>query len=223
MDITMEIKGFEEILQQILANEQVVGSDDIIRKASKQLANYWLREKKPEQVLIPMQIAAIAARDLHLGVEPLLAILLRDLADHSELSDEQIHPVEGKIISAFISALHKMERLDTTKSISNAENFIKLLLTLSEDIRVILIRLAIQLYNMRNINTFSNENQQLIIGETAMIFIPITHRIGFYTIKTEMEDLVMQFRDPETYSRIAGKIIETKKSGTNILLILSVL
>jgi len=207
----LHIIGFEETLQQILANEQIAGSDDMIRKASIQLADFWLKGKKPEKVQIPMQIAVIAARDLHLGVEPLLAILLKDLADHSELSGEQKYPVEGKIALEFISALRKMEGLDTTKSISNAENFIKLLLTLSADIRVILIRLAIQLYNMRNINTFPNENQQMIAGETTMIFIPITHRIGFYKIQTEMEDLLMQFRDPGTYNQIAGKILETKK------------
>ena len=211
MNTHPEINGFEETLQQILANEQLAGAEDIIRRASTMLANYWLKAKKPEKGLTSMQIAAIAAGDLHLGVEPLLAILLKDLADQPELSEDSILPAEGKIVSEFISALRKMERLDTTKSISNAENFIKLLLTLSEDIRVILIRLAIQLYNMRNINSFSDENQQMIAGETTMIFIPITHRIGFYKIKTEMEDLVMQFRDIETYSHIAGKISETKK------------
>jgi (p)ppGpp synthase/HD superfamily hydrolase len=213
METRMEINGFEETLQQILANEQLAGAEDILRKVSTMLANYWLKAKKPEKSLTSMQIAAIAAGDLHLGIEPILAILLKDLVDQPELSEDSILPGEGKIVSEFISALRKMERLDTTKSMSNAENFIKLLLTLSEDIRVIMIRLAIQLYNMRNINTFSDENQQLIAGETTMIFIPISHRIGFYKIKTEMEDLVMQFRDIETYNHIAGKISALQIQG----------
>jgi len=212
MDSYQDIKGFEETLRQICANEQLAGADDIIRTASGLLANYWLKEKKPERAEVSMEIAAIAATDLHLGLEPVLAILLKDLTDNTDLSAVPQDTFDWQFLLDFISGLRKIERLDTTKSVSNAENFIKLLLTLSEDIRVILIRLAIQLYDLRHINGFSSEKQQLIAGETAMIFIPIAHRIGFYTIKTEMEDLLMQFNDPETYRFIGEKLAETQKA-----------
>jgi GTP pyrophosphokinase len=212
MENFSQINGFEEALQHILANEQLSGADDIIRRASVLMIKHWQREKKTEKITTTLEIAAIAASDIHLGLEPILAILLMDFTDYEDFPEQGKDSFDWKFVSELISGLHKMEKLDKSKYITNAENFIKLMLTLSDDIRVILIRLAFQLFHMRYINKLDTESRRQVCGETETLFIPIAHRIGFYTIKTELEDLMMKYIDPETYQFIETQIAETQKT-----------
>ena len=198
-------------LQAILSLDQMKGWEDLILAAFEQMNKYWEKEKNMEQPGAAIAFAEIAALDLHMGHEPVIAIFLKKLADHNLLEKAVIEKEYGKKSWDLISGLQKIDHLDTQKYRANAENFIKLLLTLSEDIRVILIRLGQQLHEIRHIQTFAEEKQKLIVGETSMLYIPIAHRIGLYQIKKELEDRVMQFCDPDTYARIEQKIIETQK------------
>lgn len=202
---------FEQKLQQILSLGQMAGEPELIRKAYDQLSEFCLREKKPECLFMALENASIVITELNLSTESVLAILLKPLADKGVLTTELIEKEYGTAVWEIISGLQKIDRLDTTKSTSNAENFIKLLLTLSDDIRVILIRLGRQLYEVRHLNENSKDKQNIISEETALLYVPITHRIGLYRVKTEMEDRVMRFSDPETYLQLEQKIRETQK------------
>jgi GTP diphosphokinase / guanosine-3',5'-bis(diphosphate) 3'-diphosphatase len=211
MDNPQHIPAIEKILKRILGNEQLTGTETIIRCAVGWLTDHWQNEKKPESAFITLEIAEIAAADLHLALEPVLAIILKDIIDRVSYPELCLESSDEKLIREFINGIRKIERLDTTKSATNAENFIKLLLTLSDHIRVILIRIAFQLRSMRNIGNYSEAQQKQIMDESGMIFIPITHRMGFYKIKSEMEDLVLKWKDPATYGEIASKLSSTKK------------
>jgi GTP pyrophosphokinase len=201
----------EQKLEQFLSPGQMPGELEIIRKAYDQLTEFCLREKNPECLYVALENASIVVTELNLTAEPVLAIFLKPLADKGVLTKEIIEKEYGMVVWEIVSGLQKIDRLDTTKSTSNAENFIKLLLTLSDDIRVILIRLGRQLYEVRHLGENIDGKQDLICEETALLYVPVAHRIGLYRIKTEMEDRVMHFKDPETYLQLEQKIRETQK------------
>ncbi len=201
----------EQKLEQLLSPAQMAGESEIIRNAYDQLSEFYLRKKKPEYLIMALENALIIVAELNLSAEPVLAIFLKPLADKGALTKELIEKVYGTAVWEIISGLQKIDRLDTTKSTSHAENFIKLLVTLSDDIRVILIRLGRQLYEVRHLSKNIEDKQNLICEETALLYVPIAHRIGLYRITTEMEDRVMRFSDPETYLQLEHKIRETQK------------
>jgi GTP pyrophosphokinase len=165
------------------------------------------KNKKPETDGLP-EVADILTTELNLPAEAIIAILLKDI---EELSEEKINSEFGKPVHDLISGLKKIDKMDTGKYTSNAENFIKLLLTISEDIRVILIALGQRLRDMRHIEDFPPEKQTRLTGECTHLYVPLAHRIGLYRIKTELEDLVMRFSEPEIYRQILQKIQETQK------------
>ena len=207
----METSRPEKKLEEILVFDQLLGREEIIFRAYRQLVDFLEKEKDPEKIEDIISRAEIMVGDLNMGFEPVSAVLLKLPAEKKVITGEQIEKDFGKNVRELISGLIKIDNLDKQKFTSNAENFIKLLLTLSEDIRVILIRLGQQLHEIRNIHSFPGEQQKLIVDETSMLYIPIAHRIGLYKIKKELEDRVMQFSDPDTYVRIEQKILETQK------------
>jgi GTP pyrophosphokinase len=154
--------------------------------------------------------AAILNNDLGLDSEPALALVLKELENLNLITEQQIREEYGIAGWELIAGLRKIERLDVKKYAANAENFIKLLLTLSDDIRVILVRLGMQLYDMRHLDGFPAESQPLIVRETSLLYVPIAHRIGLYRIKTQLEDRVMEFNEPEAYTMIGKKLLETQ-------------
>lgn len=172
--------------------------------------DYYRKEKKPEMISVLHELEEILFTELNLSSEAVLAIFLKDLVPR-ELSKEQIVKEFGEPVLELITGLQKIDRLDTAKYTSNTENFIKLLLTISDDIRVILISLGQRLLDMRHINDFPVEKQSRLAGETTLLYVPLAHRIGLYRIKTELEDLVMQFSNSEIYLQIQQKITETQK------------
>ncbi len=157
-----------------------------------------------------LEISAILVKELGLDEEPVVAVLLKPLADQGLLSAEAIGREYGATVAGLVHALQRIDRLDTKQYRSNAENFIKLLLTISPDIRVILINLARRLYDMRQLLDHPPEKQALIVGETTLLYIPIAHRTGLYRIKTELEDRVMRHTEPETYVILNQKIRESQ-------------
>lgn len=157
-----------------------------------------------------LEISAILVKELGLDEEPVVAVLLKPLSDQGLLSAEAIGKEYGATVTGLVHALQRIDRLDTKQYRSNAENFIKLLLTISPDIRVILINLARRLYDMRQLLDHPPEKQALIVGETTLLYIPIAHRTGLYRIKTELEDRVMRHTEPETYVILHQKIRESQ-------------
>jgi GTP pyrophosphokinase len=171
---------------------------------------HFRKEKKPEMIPVLAEVAGINLAELNLSAESVLAVLLKELTP-LEISGEHVIKEFGKTVWELISGLQKIDRLDTAKYTSHAENFIKLLLTLSDDIRVILISLGQRLQEMRHISDLPVEKQTRLAGETALLYVPLVHRIGLYRIKTELEDLVMRFSEPGIYLQIRQKIQETQR------------
>jgi GTP pyrophosphokinase len=191
---------------EIVAKEEKVK----LTRAYTLAEDHYQKIKKQEMIPGLMELETILTTELNLSSEAILATLLKDLVPR-ELSEEQIIKEFGKPVKDLITGLQKIDRMDTAKYTSNAENFIKLLLTISDDIRVILISLGQRLLDMRHILDFPVEKQLRLAGETSMLYVPLAHRIGLYRIKTELEDLVMRFSDPEIYRKIQQKIQETQK------------
>jgi len=157
-----------------------------------------------------LEVSRILITELNLSAEAVLAVLLKDLVPPL-LPEENVVKDFGKPVFELISGLQKIDRMDTVKYTAHAENFIKLLLTLSDDIRVMLISLGQRLYDMRHISDFPAEKQMRLAGETSLLYVPLAHRTGLYRIKTELEDLVMRYSDPDNYHQIQQKIQETQK------------
>jgi GTP diphosphokinase / guanosine-3',5'-bis(diphosphate) 3'-diphosphatase len=201
----------EVVLEQILSSELVKGDKDLVRKAFALLLEH---KKKGDEVASPgpvLEKALILVNELNLSVDPVLAIILKEINSSGSVNEQTIEELFGKAVVNLIAGLEKIDRLDTSKFTSNAENFIRLLLTLSDDIRVILIRLGQRLFDIRHIGDLPPEKQKQAIGEASLIYVPIAHRVGLYRLKTEMEDRVMKFSEPEIYSSIEEKILATQK------------
>ncbi|MCX6246271.1 MAG: HD domain-containing protein [Bacteroidetes bacterium] len=197
-------------LEQLLAFPFSEEEKEKIRRAFLLAEEHSRKEKNHEFMQELLQTAELLVTELNLPAEAVLAIFLKEPAS-GDISEEKIISSYGKPVWELISGLRKIDRMDTAKYRSNAENFIKLLLTISDDIRVILISLGQRLQEMRHIVDLPAEKQSRISGETTLLYVPLAHRIGLYRIKTELEDLVMQFSDPEIYSKIRQKIQETQK------------
>ena len=197
-------------LEKLLEYEQLNGERTTLRKAFAAMLNQSANDVDAGYVAMVLETAGIILEDMNLGPESVKCLMLKNLADKGALSPENIESEYGRPVRGLIEGIHKLERLDTKKYSTNAENFIGLLLTLSDDIRVLLIRLGMRLYDMRHLSEYSPEKQRMIAGETQMLFIPIAHRLGLYQIKNELEDRVMRFIDPQTYALIETKLNDTK-------------
>lgn len=165
----------------------------------------------PAPVKEVMETAELLVSEFSLDADPVMALLILPAFSAGRITKEEITRGFGSGIADIVTALVRISRLDTTQFRANAENFIKLLLTLSPDIRVVLISLARKVREMRNIFTFPTERQTLIAAECALIYTPIAHRIGLYRIKTELEDRVMRFDEPETWVLLHQKLAESQE------------
>jgi GTP diphosphokinase / guanosine-3',5'-bis(diphosphate) 3'-diphosphatase len=200
----------EKQLDFLLSSELLAGSEEKIRKAYDLVVAHSRKEKSPEMIPSALGLAGILTTELDLSAEPVMAVLLQEVFPGG-ISAGQVESGFGKPVLEIISGLQKIRNLDKAKYSSNTENFIQLLLTLSPDIRVILIALGQRLSDLRNITAFPSDKQKQLAGETSLLYVPLAHRIGLYRIKTEMEDRVMQHFDPETYRQIEQKLKETQK------------
>ena len=211
MKFSPGLADYNKQLQHLLSSFPQPEEKEIVSKAFGLLTEFFAAEKDSAMIQRKLGIAIIGESELNLTKDPIIAVFLKEMVDNSILLQEQVESHFGKPVWELVSGLQKIDRLDTSKFTSNTENFIKLLLTLSEDIRVILIHLAQHLYEMRHIDEYPVERQKQITGEAALLYIPITHRIGLYSIKTELEDRVFRFREPETYRMLVQKLRETQK------------
>ncbi len=171
-----------------------------------------MRRKSGEPYIYhPIAVAHIAAKEIGLGATSIICALLHDLVEDTDYTLKDIEEVFGRKVTQIIDGLTKIQDVFDKNVSMQAENFRKMLLTLSDDVRVILIKLADRLHNMRTLDNMSKSKQLKIASETLYLYAPLAHRLGLYSIKTELEDLGLKFTKPEIYKAIAQELKETKE------------
>jgi guanosine-3',5'-bis(diphosphate) 3'-pyrophosphohydrolase len=186
----------------------------LIRKAFNfaMSAHNDVRRKSGELYIFhPLAVAVIVAKEIGLGVTSIVSSFLHDVVEDTDITLEEIEAIFGKKIARIIDGLTKISGVIGHTRSMQAENFRKILLTLSEDVRVILIKLADRLHNMRTLDAVPNKTQLKIASETLEMFAPLAHRLGLYAIKTELEDLALKYTEPPTYQELYTKIQANKE------------
>ncbi|WP_270087017.1 RelA/SpoT family protein [Sphingobacterium sp. SYP-B4668] len=170
-----------------------------------------MRRKSGEPYIFhPIAVAKIAADEIGLGTTSIVCALLHDVVEDTAITLTEIEEQFGKKVARIIDGLTKISGIFDPNSSMQAENFRKMLLTLADDVRVILIKLADRLHNMRTMEFMARDKQLKIASETSYLYAPLAHRLGLYAIKSELEDLSMKYTDPDTYKFIAKKLNEKK-------------
>lgn len=160
----------------------------------------------------PIAVAKIVAYEIGLGPTSIVAALLHDVVEDTHYTLEDIEGEFGETIARIVNGLTKISRLSKEQDASiQAENFRKMILTLHDDVRVILIKVADRLHNMQTMDAMPEYKQQKIASETLYIYAPLAHRLGLYNIKTELEDLGLKYTEPEVYNDIYSKIEDSKE------------
>ncbi|TMI83973.1 MAG: bifunctional (p)ppGpp synthetase/guanosine-3',5'-bis(diphosphate) 3'-pyrophosphohydrolase [Bacteroidetes bacterium] len=181
-------------------------------------AHKTMRRKSGEPyILHPLAVARVCVEEIGLGIRSTICSLLHDTVEDTDISLEDVERDFGSEIARIVDGLTKISNVIDVNASKQAENFKKILLTLTDDPRVILIKLADRLHNMRTLDSMKREKQLKIASETVYVYAPLAHRMGLYNIKTEMEDLSMKFLEPETYREIAQKLAETKRERTKYI------
>jgi GTP diphosphokinase / guanosine-3',5'-bis(diphosphate) 3'-diphosphatase len=169
------------------------------------------RKSGEPYILHPIAVARICAEEIGLGPTAIVCALLHDVVEDTDVTLDEIRQEFGEKIARIVDGLTKLDRSYDSES-PQAENFKKVLSTLVDDVRVVLIKMADRLHNMRTLGSMSRNSQLKIAAETSYIYAPLAHRLGLYNIKTEFQDLCMKITDPDEYKKVAQKLAETKKS-----------
>jgi len=198
------------------------GDKVLVRRAFEIAADAHkdMRRKSGEPyILHPLAVARIVVEEIGLGVTSSICALLHDVVEDTEITLEEITQEFGARYAKLIDGLTKISNVVDLKADTTiqAENFRKILLTLADDPRVILIKLADRLHNMRTLGSMSREKQLKISSETTYIYSPLAHRLGLYEIKSELEDLALKYTQPEVYTEIAQGLKETKRDRTRYI------
>lgn len=164
----------------------------------------------------PIAVATIAAQDIGLGRTSITCALLHDVVEDTDYTLEDISSMFGEKVSHIIDGLTKLDKVENAESMQ-AENFKKIIRTLSYDIRVVLVKLADRLHNMRTLGSMPPHKQLKIASETSYIYAPLAYRLGLHTIKNELEDLSLKYRDPVIYESINKQMNEIRAERTNQL------
>ncbi|WP_302603814.1 bifunctional (p)ppGpp synthetase/guanosine-3',5'-bis(diphosphate) 3'-pyrophosphohydrolase [uncultured Alistipes sp.] len=176
-------------------------------------AHEGVRRRSGEPYLLhPIAVARIVADEIGLGVKSVVAALLHDVVEDTEYTVEDMERIFGPKIASMVDGLTKMSGVFNADTSEQAEYFRKVLLTLSDDVRVILIKIADRLHNMRTLGSMPMNKQIKITGETIYLFAPLAYRLGLYSIKSELEDLCMKYRFPQQYAEITQKLQESEAS-----------
>lgn len=180
-------------------------------------AHEGVRRKSGEPYIFhPLAVARIAAEEIGLGTTSIVCALLHDVVEDTEITLEEIREQFGDKVADIIDGLTKISGVFETSS-PQAENFRKMLLTLANDVRVILIKLCDRLHNMRTLEHMSDKGQLKIASETSFLYAPLAHRLGLYTIKTELEDLSLKYMEPVIYKDIKQKLNATKEQRSRYI------
>ncbi len=165
----------------------------------------------------PIAVAKIVVEEIGLGATSVICSLIHDVVEDTDYNLDDISEYFDEEVSRIIDGLTKISDIfDQTTSIQ-AENFRKMLLTLSDDVRVILIKLADRLHNMRTLDSLPPKKQLKVANETLYLFAPLAHRLGFHAIKSELEDLAMKYTEPEVYQTILQKLADTKEERNRFI------
>jgi GTP pyrophosphokinase len=209
--IAQEYKELLRISYQTLTNDD----KKIIRKAFDVAvdAHKDQRRKSGEAYIFhPIAVAKIVARDIGLGATSIAAALMHDVVEDTDITVQDMEKMFNPKIAQLVEGLTKISKVKTDQEISmQAENFRKMLLTLNDDVRVILIKIADRLHNMQTMGSMADYKQAKIASETLYIYAPLAHRLGLYNIKTQLEDLGLKYTEPVVYNDIVSKIKETKE------------
>ncbi|MGB1169398.1 MAG: RelA/SpoT family protein [Flavobacteriaceae bacterium] len=193
----------------------------MIRKAfnlSVEAHSNQRRKTGEPYIFHPISVAKIVANEIGLGAISIAAALLHDVVEDTKYTLDDIERLFGETVARIVSGLTKISSLKKDKDHSiQAENFRKMLLTLHDDVRVILIKVADRLHNMQTMDAMPAYKQLKIASETLYIYAPLAHRLGLYNIKTELEDLGLKYTEPEVYKDILGKISESKEEQENYI------
>ncbi|GAB3015603.1 bifunctional (p)ppGpp synthetase/guanosine-3',5'-bis(diphosphate) 3'-pyrophosphohydrolase [uncultured Cyclobacterium sp.] len=196
------------------------GDAKLIKKAFNVAseAHKEMRRKSGEPYIYhPLEVALICVEEIGLGTTSIIAALLHDVVEDTDMELEDIEREFGVKVAQIIDGLTKIAGVFDYGSSQQAENFRKMLLTLSDDVRVILIKLADRLNNMRTLDSMPRHKQLKIGSETKYLYAPLAHRLGLYSIKSELEDLYLKFMDKEDYDFISKKISDTRVSRNKFI------
>lgn len=211
----------EEILKRyrkLLRTAKPFLKDDDAKQIKKAFlmsmeAHKDMRRKSGEPYIYhPLAVAQICVEEIGLGTTSIISALLHDVVEDTNITLQEIEKDFNPKIASIIDGLTKIAGTFDYGTSQQAENFRKMLLTLSDDIRVILIKLADRLHNMRTLNSMAKEKQLKIASETIYLYAPLAHRLGLNAIKTELEDLGLKYTEPEAYKEIANKLTENKRN-----------
>lgn len=212
-------KAFQEMLSGYLQSNHRK-KVEIIERAFKfaREAHKGVRRRSGEPyILHPIAVARIVSHEIGLGSTSICAALLHDVVEDTDYTVEDIESQFGKKIAQIVDGLTKISGgIFGDRASAQAENFRKLLLTMNNDIRVILIKMADRLHNMRTLGSMLPSKQYKIAGETLYIYAPLAHRLGLFAIKTELEDLSFKYEHPEIYKEINEKIAATAEHRNSV-------
>ena len=189
------------------------GDKEIIRKAFEVSVNAHkeMRRKSGEPYIYhPIAVAQICAEEIGLGTTAIVCALLHDTVEDTDITLDDIKGMFGDKVCQIIDGLTKISGVFDQTSSVQAENFRKMLLTLSEDVRVILIKLADRLHNMRTLDHMKRDKQMKIAGETLYLYAPLAHRLGLNSVKSELEDLGLKYTDEGWFNTVTQKLAETE-------------
>ena len=210
LQIAREYKSLLKLSYQTLSENDKV----LIRKAldiAIDAHSDQIRKSGKAYIFHPISVAKIVASKIGLDAPSIASALLHDVVEDTRYSINKIEEIFGQEIAKIVDGLTKISKLKKEKILSiQAENFRKMLLTLNDDIRVILIKIADRLHNMKTLDFLSEEKQLKIASETLYIYAPIAHRIGLYEIKNELEDLSLKYTEPELFNDIKNNLEKTK-------------
>ena len=193
---------------------------DLIKRAfflAKEAHEGVRRRSGEPYILHPLAVARIVVDEIGLGVKSVVAALLHDVVEDTDYTVEDIESRFGPKIALMVDGLTKMSGVFKTSASEQAENFRKVLLTLSDDVRVILIKIADRLHNMRTLGSMPPHKQMKITSETIYLFAPLAYRLGLFAIKSELEDLTLKYRFQEDYRQIENKIRETEAKRSRFI------
>ncbi|RRJ91243.1 bifunctional (p)ppGpp synthetase/guanosine-3',5'-bis(diphosphate) 3'-pyrophosphohydrolase [Paenimyroides tangerinum] len=218
LEIEQENKAIAREYKELLSISYQTLNDDekkLIRKAFDVAvdAHKDQRRKSGEAYIFhPIAVAKIVASEIGLGPTSIAAALMHDVVEDTDITVEDIEKMFNPKIAKIVEGLTKISKLEPDPEVSmQAENYRKMLLTLNDDVRVILIKIADRLHNMQTMESMAAYKQAKIASETLYIYAPLAHRLGLFNIKTQLEDLGLKYTEPEVYNEILSKIKETKQ------------
>ncbi|RTY97657.1 bifunctional (p)ppGpp synthetase/guanosine-3',5'-bis(diphosphate) 3'-pyrophosphohydrolase [Flavobacterium sp. RSP49] len=218
IDLEKENKAIAQEYKELLRiSYQTLSDEDkkLIRKAfdvSVEAHKEQRRKSGEAYIFHPIAVAKIVASEIGLGATSIAAALLHDVVEDTPTTIQDIERLFNPKVAQIVEGLTKISMVQRDLNVSmQAENFRKMILTLNDDVRVILIKLADRLHNMQTMDSMQEDKQTKIASETLYIYAPLAHRLGLYNIKTKLEDLGLKYTEPAVYNEIVSKIKETKE------------